>query len=90
MGRDRVSACYHQLVATSPHARCLYVVQHNWSIHTHPEVLATVERLPQVTPVWLPTYAISLPQGRTPWCTMWASWVTVDLAPHDGPHDYRF
>jgi hypothetical protein len=57
MGRERVSAFYHQLVATYPHARRLYVVQDNWSIHTHPEVLATVDRLPQVTPVWLPTYA---------------------------------
>jgi hypothetical protein len=60
-GRERVSAFYHQhqLVATSPPARRLYVgqVQDTWSIHTHPEVLATVDRRPQVTPVWLPTYA---------------------------------
>jgi DDE superfamily endonuclease len=27
------------------------------TIHAHPDVLATVERLPQVAPVWLPTYA---------------------------------
>lgn len=57
IGRERVSAFYQQLVATYPQARRLYVVQDNWSIHTHPDVLATVERLPQVTPVWLPTYA---------------------------------
>lgn len=57
MGRERVSAFYHHLVATYPHARRLYVVQDNWSIHTHPDVLATVDRLPHIVPVWLPTYA---------------------------------
>ena len=40
-----------------PHARRIYVVQDNWSIHTHPEVLAALAGLPQITPVWLPTYA---------------------------------
>jgi transposase len=57
VGRRQVSAFYEQLVATYPDARRLYVVQDNWSIHTHPEVLATLGHLPQVTPVWLPTYA---------------------------------
>lgn len=57
IGRERVSAFYAQLVATYPQARRIYVVQDNWSIHTHPEVCAAVERLPQITPVWLPTYA---------------------------------
>lgn len=57
IGRERVGVFYQQLVATYPHARRLYVVQDNWSIHTHPDVLAAVERLPPVEPVWLPTYA---------------------------------
>jgi transposase len=57
VGRARVGAFYEQLVATYPQARRLYVVQDNWSIHTHPDVLARVDRLPPVTPVWLPTYA---------------------------------
>jgi transposase len=35
----------------------MYVVQDNWSIHTHPDVQAGLVALPQVEPVWLPTYA---------------------------------
>lgn len=57
IGRRQVSAFYHHLVATYPHARQIYVVQDNWSIHRHPDVTATLAQVPQVTPVWLPTYA---------------------------------
>jgi hypothetical protein len=57
IGREKVGAFYHQLVAAYPHARRIYVVQDNWSIHTHPDVCAVLESLPQITPVWLPTYA---------------------------------
>ena len=35
----------------------MYVIQDNWSIHSHPDVLATLETLPRLEPVWLPTYA---------------------------------
>jgi transposase len=57
VGREKVSAFYRQLVAAYPAAQRIYVVQDNWSIHTHPEVLATVAALPQLELVWLPTYA---------------------------------
>jgi transposase len=57
IGRAKVSAFYQQLVAAYPHARRIYVVQDNWSIHTHPDVLAAVAAWPHVEPVWLPTYA---------------------------------
>ena len=33
------------------------MIQDNWSIHTHPEVLGALGAWPQVEPVWLPTYA---------------------------------
>lgn len=33
------------------------MIQANWSIHTHPEVLEALQAWPQVEPVWLPTYA---------------------------------
>ena len=36
-------------------------MQDNWSIHAHPDVLATVAALPRLEPVWRPTYA--------PWLT---------------------
>ena len=57
IGREKVIRFYHQLVAAYPNTRQLYVVQDNWSIHTHPEVQAALEALPQIEPVWLPTYA---------------------------------
>ena len=57
VGRAKVIAFYQHLVRAYPHARRIYVVQDNWSIHTHPEVLAALAALPQIEPVWLPTYA---------------------------------
>ena len=57
VGRAKVIAFYQQLVRAYPKARRIYVVQDNWSIHTHPDVLAALAQLPQITPVWLPTYA---------------------------------
>lgn len=57
VGRATVIAFYQQLVQVYPDATRIYVVQDNWSIHRHEEVLATVQQLPPIEPVWLPTYA---------------------------------
>jgi transposase len=57
VGRPQVSQFYTQLDRAYPLADPLYVIQDNWNIHTHPDVLATVARYPRITPVWLPTYA---------------------------------
>jgi hypothetical protein len=57
VGRAKVIQFYKQLVAAYPDAERLYVIQDNWSIHTHPDVLAALQRWPQVKPVGLPTYA---------------------------------
>jgi len=35
----------------------IYVIQDNWNIHTHPDVLTAVAAYPRLKPVWLPTYA---------------------------------
>ena len=40
-----------------PTTQRIYVVQDNWSIHHHDDVLATLRQLPRLEPVWLPTYA---------------------------------
>ena len=48
---------YRQLLAAYPDAKRIYVVQDNWSIHTHVDVQAALVELPQIEPVWLPTYA---------------------------------
>ncbi len=57
VGRAKVIAFYRQLVQAYPDATHIYVVQDNWSIHRHAEVLAALQHLPQIAPVWLPTYA---------------------------------
>jgi transposase len=57
VGRARVIELYRRLVQTYPQAQKIYVVQDNWSIHWHPEVVEAMERYPQIEPVWLPTYA---------------------------------
>jgi transposase len=57
IGRERVSAFYRHLDRRYAQARRIYLIQDNWSIHAHPDVLATVAALPRLQPVWLPTYA---------------------------------
>jgi hypothetical protein len=57
VGRRQVIAMYQRLSATYAWADRLYVVQDNWSIHRHEDVLVALHYLPQITPVWLPTYA---------------------------------
>jgi DDE superfamily endonuclease len=57
VGREQVSTFYRRLDQVYPDARRIYVVQDNWSIHHHNDVLATLRELPRIEPVWLPTYA---------------------------------
>src|SRR5207244_6452016 len=54
IGRAKVIQFYRQLGTAYPNVRRLYVVQDNWSIHRHAEVVAALEELPQIEPVWLP------------------------------------
>ncbi len=57
VGRAKVVEFYGRLVEAYPKAETLYVIQDNWSIHKHPDVLGGLAAWPQVVPVWLPTYA---------------------------------
>ena len=57
VGRATVITFYQRLAQVYPMADRIDVVQDNWSIHQHPEVLAALEGLPRIEPVWLPTYA---------------------------------
>ncbi len=57
VGRAKVVEMYASLVAAYPGRERLYVIQDNWSIHSHPDVLEALKAWPQVEPVWLPTYA---------------------------------
>lgn len=57
VGRKVVGQMYEVIDQVYPAAQHVYVVQDNWSIHSHPDVLAVVEALPRIEPVWLPTYS---------------------------------
>jgi transposase len=58
VGRQQVSQFYGLLNRAYPRpvAR-IYVIQDNWNIPTHPEVLTAVAAYSRITPIWLPTYA---------------------------------
>ena len=57
VGREQVIGFYRQLAEAYGTVERLYVVQDNWSIHRHPDVVAALTTLPQLEVVWLPTYA---------------------------------
>jgi transposase len=57
VGRQQVIEFYGQLVQAYPKGDRLYVIQDNWNIHTHPDVLDALAAYPRSKPVWLPTYA---------------------------------
>jgi hypothetical protein len=60
VGRKQVIAFYERLNQRYAQAQRIYVIQDNWSIHQHPDVVTTLAKLPRLEPVWLPTYAPSL------------------------------
>jgi hypothetical protein len=74
VGRRQVIAWYQQINMVYSNAKKIYVVQDNWSIHTHPDVLEAVKLFPRIEPVWLPTYS--------PWLNpiekLWR-WLKVDI-----------
>jgi transposase len=58
VGRQQVSQFYGLLDRAYPKkVELIYVIQDNWNIHTHPDVLTAVAAYPRIKPVWLPTYA---------------------------------
>jgi transposase len=57
VGRQQVIQFYSHLDRAYPEVDLLYVIQDNWNIHTHPDVLTALDRYPRISPVWLPTYA---------------------------------
>ncbi len=57
VGRRQLIAFYRRLAAAYPDAESIYVIQDNWSIHRHADVLAAMAEIDRIIPVWLPTYA---------------------------------
>ena len=61
------------------------MVQDNWSIHQHPDVLEALKPRPRLEPVWVPTYA--------PWLNpiekLWRWLRTDQLYMHRLAHDWK-
>ena len=58
VGRQQVIQFYSRLDRAYPKkVEVIYVIQDNWNIHTHPDVLTALADYPRIKPVWLPTYA---------------------------------
>ena len=57
VGRAKVIEMYEHLAEVYQQAETIYVVQDNWSIHKHPQVMEALSELRRIQPVWLPTYA---------------------------------
>lgn len=74
VGRAKVIEFYNQLNRAYRRFDTVYVIQDNWSIHQHPDVLQALATHPRLQPIWLPTYA--------PWLNpiekLWR-WVRQDI-----------
>ncbi len=57
IGRRKVIEMYHHISHRYEWASRIYVAQDNWSVHKHDDVSEALAQLPQIEPVWLPTYA---------------------------------
>lgn len=57
VGRAKVIEMYRQICHRYQWASRIYVAQDNWSIHKHDDVIAALNQMPLIEPVWLPTYA---------------------------------
>lgn len=57
VGRAKVISLYRHIADAYADAQRIYVIQDNWSIHKHPDVMTALTDLPRIEPVWLPTYA---------------------------------
>jgi transposase len=74
VGRQQVMKFYTQLDRAYPEVDLIYVIQDNWNIHTHPDVLTALEGYPRIKPVWLPPYA----PGLNPIEKLWR-WLRHDV-----------
>jgi len=55
-GVSQLRRYYQQLEAAYPDAQTIYLVQDNWPVHRHPDLL-TFFQTSRIVPLWLPTYA---------------------------------
>ena len=48
---------YRAVLDAYPEALMIYLIQDNWPVHNHPDVLHFLQRHPRLQVLWLPTYA---------------------------------
>ncbi|CCF86027.1 transposase [Nitrolancea hollandica] len=62
-------ACYQQVVASYPQAKRIYLIQGNWPLHRHPDVLVALEPQELAFPAYRPANWPSEPhpQAVAPW-----------------------
>ena len=90
VGRARVIEFYRRLEQRYHWASHLYVVQDNWSIHRHHDVLEALETMPRIEPVWLPTYAPWLNPIEKLWRWLKQSVITMHRFAGDWPELRRW
>lgn len=57
VGRLQVIQMYQRISESYQTYEHIFVGQDNWSIHSHPDVMAALKEFPRIEPVWLPTYS---------------------------------
>jgi hypothetical protein len=57
VGRAKVIEMYQQIAERYADLSHIYVIQDNWNIHNHEDVMTVLDDMPRIKPVWLPTYA---------------------------------
>jgi transposase len=89
VGRAKVIEFYRRLEQRYQWAAQIYVVQDNWNIHTHNDVLTALETMPTMKPVWLPTYAPWLNPIEKLWRWLKQSVVKMHRLAADWPELHR-
>ena len=89
VGRARVIEVYQQLEKRYQGVSHLYVVQDNWNIHRHDDVLEALETMPRIEPVWLPTYAPWLNPIEKLWRWLKQSVIKMHRLAADWPELHR-
>jgi transposase len=84
VGRRELAAFYAQVRQAYPTATRIYLVQDNWPVHRHPDVMDALEQQ-QLTPLFLPTYASWLNPIEKLW-----RWLRQDvLHDHDEAKNFK-
>ena len=85
VGREKVITMYQLIAQRYPHAERIFVAQDNWSIHSHPDVLAALQTLPVIEPLWLPIYAPWLNPIEKLWRWLRQHLLTMHPLAHNWP-----